>query len=185
MGFLWKLKGPSSLSSMWLVPPGIFTLGGLPHVYLPGGSCFSPVPVHPATLQELLEEISWGTKVNGESQPVPRVTGGRRAAWYCCFHPPRPGAVQKWDMVCPKVTWQMSPKSGLDPTAFIPSPRYLRPPLHIALGSHGPLGRRAGSFSLSPFGKSLLRCLYSGGSDEPSDLAGVPTACMMDVRGGL
>ena len=113
-----------------------------------GFRCSLPIPVHLTMLQELLEEVSWGTKGNGESQPAPRVTGGWRVARYCCFHPARLGAVQKWDMMCPKVTWQMSPKSRLDPTAFIPSPRHLRPPLHIAVGSHGPHGRRAGSFSL-------------------------------------
>lgn len=96
-------------------------------------------PSHLTMVQELLEEISWGTKGNGDSQPVPRATGGWRAARYCCFHPSRLGAVQKWGMMCQKVTWQMSPKSGLDPTAFIPSPRHLRSPLHIAVGSHGPV----------------------------------------------
>lgn len=113
-----------------------------------GVRCFQPIPVHLTTLQELLEEISWWTKGNGESQPVPRVAGEWRAARYCCFHPARLGAVQKWDTMCPCVTWQMSPKSALDPTAFIPSPRHLRPPLHIAVGSHGPCGRGTGSFSL-------------------------------------
>lgn len=82
-------------------------------------------------LQEVLQEIGWGTKGDGESQPVPRVTGGCMVS---LLSSSRLGAVQKWDMMCPRATWQMSPKSGLDPTTFIPSPGHLRTPLNIAVG---------------------------------------------------
>lgn len=135
------------LSSMWLFSPRILTLCDLPCVSLPGGqvlpthSCPSHHTPGAPGRDKLGDQRQWGVAAcpkssrRVESCTVLLLSSSK--AWGC--------AEVGHDV---SMCYMMSPKSALDPTAFIPSPRHLRPPLHVAVGSHGPRGRRTGSFSL-------------------------------------